>query len=72
MVRLDTDAEQYLIVEIKGADWDGTADMKAQAAHRWCAALNATGRFGPSDYPLISHIPGLIPKLDTLIELVAA
>jgi type III restriction enzyme len=72
VVRLDTEAERYLIVEIKGADWEGTAEVKAQAAHRWCAAVNATGRFGHWDYVLVNRIPDLAPRLDTILEPVPA
>jgi type III restriction enzyme len=44
VVRLEAEGERYLIVEIKGADWGDTAQIKAQAAHRWCAAVSAAGR----------------------------
>jgi type III restriction enzyme len=64
VVRLEGDAERYLIVEIKGADWDGTAEVKAQAAHRWCAAVNATKRFGTWDYKLVNRVPDLHAVLD--------
>ncbi len=43
-MRLGSETERYLIMEMKGADWEGTAEIKAQAAHRWCAAVNATQR----------------------------
>ena len=41
--------ERYLVAELKGADWEATAEIKARAAVRWCAAVNATRRFGQWD-----------------------
>jgi type III restriction enzyme len=67
VVRLETEGEQYLIVEIKGADWDRTAGVKAQAAHRWCAAVNAAGRHGHWSYVLVNRVPDLGPHLDKLV-----
>lgn len=55
-------------MEIKGADWEGTAEVKALAVHRWCAAVNATKRFGHWDYVLVKRVPDLAPYLDTLLE----
>jgi type III restriction enzyme len=42
-----------LIIEIKGADQNRDADIKAAAAQRWCAAVNNDGRFGPWTYHLV-------------------
>jgi len=50
----------------KGADWEGTAEIKAQAAVRWCAAVNATRRFGLWDYVLAKNVSELIGYLDAL------
>lgn len=72
VVRLEDQAERYVIVEIKGADWGAVAEVKAQAAHRWCAAVNATGRFGRWDYLLINRLPDLAPRLDDLMVAVPA
>ena len=66
VVRLASEAERYLIAEVKGADWDGTAEIKAQAAMRWCAAVNATGRFGRWDYLLAWKVSDLVAWLDKL------
>jgi type III restriction enzyme len=66
VVRLEGDDARYLIVEIKGADWDRTAEIKAQAAHRWCAAVNATKRYGHWDYLLVNRLADLLPQLDAL------
>jgi type III restriction enzyme len=72
VVRLDSEEPRFLIVEIKGNDWEGTAEVKAQAAHRWCAAVNATKRFGKWDYLMVNRIPDLLPTLDALLVPLAA
>ncbi len=62
VARLDAPGEHYLIAEMKGADWDATAEVKAQAAHRWCAAVTATGRHGTwakGVGELVEHLDGL-------------
>jgi type III restriction enzyme len=64
VARLGSDDERYLIAEIKGADWEGTAEIKAQAAVRWCAAVNATRRFGQWDYLLARNVSELVSYLD--------
>ena len=66
VARLEREGEHYLIAEIKGADWEGTAEIKAQAAQRWCAAVNATGRFGRWDYLLAYKVADLVAHLDAL------
>lgn len=67
VIRLASDEPRYLVVEIKGNDWDATAEVKAQAAHRWCAAVNATKRFGSWDYLLVNRISDLHPALDAVL-----
>ena len=52
VIRLAGGDDRFVIAEMKGADWGGLTDVKAQAAHRWCAAVNATGEFGQWDYML--------------------
>ncbi len=64
VARLETSDERYLIAEIKGADWDGTAEIKAQAAIRWCAAINATNHFGHWTYLLAKNVSRLTEFLD--------
>jgi type III restriction enzyme len=64
VARLNGDSERYLITEVKGADWDDTADIKALAAHRWCAAINAAKRFGHWDYLLVKKVPELTEYLN--------
>jgi len=66
VARLGSDEERYLIAEIKGADWEGTAEIKAQAAVRWCAAVNATRRFGRWDYLLARNVSELVSYLDRI------
>jgi type III restriction enzyme len=64
VARLEAADEEYLIAEIKGADWDGTAEVKAQAAVHWCAAVTATGRFGTWRYLLARNVAELVAYLD--------
>jgi type III restriction enzyme len=64
--RIESEDERYLIVELKGQDWRGTAEIKAQAALRWCAAINATGRYGRWDYFLAYNVSELVSHLDTI------
>jgi type III restriction enzyme len=64
VARLEGDAERYLIVEIKGQDWDGRTEIKAQAARRWCAAINATAKFGTWEYLLAPRVGDLQVWLD--------
>ena len=66
VVRLEREGEHYLIVETKGFDRQSLAEIKAQAAHRWCAAVNATGRFGRWDYLLAYKVAELVTYLDRL------
>jgi type III restriction enzyme len=42
-----------LIVEIKGADQNRDAAVKAAAAERWCSAVNNDGRFGRWHYHVV-------------------
>ena len=45
----------------------GLAEVKAQAAYRWCAAVNATGEFGQWDYTLAYSVRDLAAHLETLV-----
>jgi type III restriction enzyme len=65
-IRLNGEPDRFLIAEVKGADWGGLAEVKAQAAHRWCAAVNATGEFGRWNYTLAYNIRELASYLGTL------
>jgi type III restriction enzyme len=66
VARLELPDEAYLIAEIKGQDWAGTADIKGQAAIRWCEAVNATRRFGRWDYLLAWKVSDLVSHLDKI------
>ena len=68
IARLETGDEQYLIVELKGQDRDGTAEIKAQATVRWCAAINATARYGTWNYFLAYSVSELVAHLNSLIS----
>ena len=72
VARLAGEAERYLIVEIKGADWDGRTEIKAQAATRWCAAINATGKFGAWEYLLARRVGDVKVWLDAVANKVVA
>jgi len=45
---------RYLILETKG--FDELAEVKSQAAHRWCNAVNATGKYGHWDFVMVRKI----------------
>jgi type III restriction enzyme len=51
VIRLETAAERYLILETKG--YDPLADIKQAAAQRWCAAVNGAAGFGTWIYQII-------------------
>jgi type III restriction enzyme len=48
IVRLAVDGDHFLILEVKG--FDPLKELKAQAAQRWVAAVNADGRYGRWQY----------------------
>jgi type III restriction enzyme len=64
VVRLERPGEHYLIVELKGVDWEALAEVKKQAAERWCAAVNATGEFGHWEYVLAMNVGEVVAALD--------
>ena len=66
VARLALPGEEYLITELKGADWDGLTEVKKQAAERWCAAVNATGEFGRWRYVLAWKVGELVAELDAI------
>ena len=66
IIRLNGANDRFLIAEVKGADWGGLAEVKAQAAHRWCAAVNATGEFGRWDDRLAYSVREFATQPDTL------
>ncbi len=67
VIRLDRPDEEDLIAELKGADWEGVAEVKAQAAHRWCAAVTAAGEFGTWGYTLATSVGDLVRYLDRIM-----
>jgi len=64
VARLECQKERYLIAELKGVDWGNLAEVKAQAARRWCSAMNATQRFGQWDYLLAWKVSEVVEYLD--------
>jgi type III restriction enzyme len=66
VARLAFPGEEYLVTELKGADWDGLTEVKMQAAERWCAAINATGEFGRWRYLLAMKVGELVRSLDDI------
>jgi hypothetical protein len=58
--------DRFVVAKMKGADWGGLTDVKAQAAHRWSAAVNATGEFGQWDYRLAFSVREFATQLDVL------
>ena len=59
LVRLSGDTPRFLILETKG--YDPLEEIKAQAAHRWVAAVNADGQHGQWMYA-IAHRPEDVGK----------
>jgi type III restriction enzyme len=66
VIRLAGGEDRFVIAEMKGADWGGLTDVKAQAAHRWCAAVTATSEFGRWDYRLAFSVRDFATQLDAL------
>lgn len=64
LIRLNTDADRYLILETKG--YDPLKEVKESAAHRWCSAVNALGTFGHWSYELADKTERVRAILDTL------
>jgi type III restriction enzyme len=64
IVRLKGEAPRFLILETKG--FDDLADVKAAAARRWTAAVNADGSFGAWDYAMARSLAQVRETLDAL------
>jgi len=62
IVRLAGDERAHLIIETKG--FDDLADVKAAAAERWTAAVNADGQFGKWRYAMARSVPAVREILD--------
>ena len=65
IIRLNTDAERYLIVETKG--YDPLKEVKESAAQRWCSAVNALGTYGHWSYELADKTERVRSLLDALL-----
>jgi type III restriction enzyme len=62
IIRLKGDGARYLILETKG--FDELAEVKAAAAKRWCAAVNADGQFGSWEYVMVRNVAQVSGVLD--------
>jgi type III restriction enzyme len=62
IVRLKAEPETYLILEVKG--FDPLADVKAAAAERWVAAVNADGQYGVWRYAMARKVEQVREILD--------
>ncbi|MGB2713040.1 MAG: hypothetical protein WBC51_02600 [Vicinamibacterales bacterium] len=63
IVRLKTEPPTHLIVETKG--FDDLAEVKAGAAQRWVAAVNADGRMGTWRYEIARKVEQVRKLLDS-------
>jgi type III restriction enzyme len=64
VIRLETIPATHLILETKG--FDDLAEVKAAAAERWVAAVNADGTFGTWRYALARKVERVRQVLDGL------
>lgn len=64
IVQLKVDPPAHLILEPKG--FDPLAEVKAAAAERWVAAVNADGRHGRWCYRQLRSMPQLRPILGAM------
>ena len=64
IVRLNTEPVTHLIIETKG--FDDLADVKAAAAERWVAAVNADGQHGTWRYAMARKVSVVRDILDGL------
>jgi type III restriction enzyme len=65
ILRLDSpgNGQRFLILETKG--YDPLDEVKEAAAHRWCAAVNADGRYGTWRFAMarrVEDVPFLIDE----------
>jgi type III restriction enzyme len=66
IVRLKTKPPSHLIVETKG--FDELAEVKAGAAQRWVAAVNADGRMGSWRYEIARRVEQVRKLLDSSVS----
>jgi type III restriction enzyme len=62
IIRLKTEPTTHLILETKG--FDELAEIKAAAAGRWVAAVNADGQYGKWRYDMVKSVAGVAKTLD--------
>lgn len=65
IIRLKTTPVMHLILETKG--FDDLAEVKAGAAQRWVAAVNADGQFGRWQYEMARAVPKVRALLDQFL-----
>jgi type III restriction enzyme len=66
IVRFRCQGSRCLILETKG--FDPLQDIKAAAAHRWVAAVNADGRFGAWSYEVATSVGDIAPILERVAQ----
>jgi type III restriction enzyme len=66
IIRLRTEPVVHLILETKG--FDDLADVKAAAAQRWVAAVNADGQFGRWQYEMARAMPRVRAILEQFVS----
>jgi type III restriction enzyme len=64
IIRPNADSRTHLILETKG--FDDLAEVKAAAAERWVAAVNADGRFGRWQYAIVRKVGEVRRVLDSV------
>lgn len=64
IIRMKDDPASFLIVETKG--FDDLAEIKAAAAERWAAAVNADSKFGRWRYVMARSVPQVREALDAV------
>jgi type III restriction enzyme len=70
VVRLKTGPDFHFILETKG--FDELAEIKAAAAERWVAAVNADGQFGRWQYAMVRSVAGVRDALERIVASSAA
>jgi type III restriction enzyme len=69
IIRLNTAQPNYLILETKG--YDKLKEVKQAAAHRWCNAVNALGKWGHWQY-VMTELPRVKPTMDQIWQNISA
>ena len=70
LVRSNTTPVVHLILETKG--FDELAEVKAAAAERWVAAVNADGQFGTWCYAMVRKVSDVAAVLDAITSTLPA